>query len=88
MDPRFREHCPVKVRGRDAHVLYRARLEAEREQYMELDVPDICHKRSFYYDVVEGKPFNFTPESSVTMIQIKFLLAFLNSGGQPWTLEE
>ena len=45
---RFRErYCPGKVRGRDARVLYSVTLEKEREQYMELDVPDLCYKRPF-----------------------------------------
>ena len=43
IDQRFRERfCPGKVRGKDARVLYGVKLEKEREQYMELDVPDLC----------------------------------------------
>ena len=58
-DQWFREkHCP----GRDERVLYASRLEAEREVYMELDVPDLDFKRPLYYDVLEGKPFTFTTE--------------------------
>ena len=46
---RFREkHCPKKVRGRDGRVLYGSKLEAEREIYMELDVPDLDFKRPFF----------------------------------------
>ena len=77
IDQRFRErYCPGKVRGRDARVLYGVKLEKEREQYMELDVPDSCYKRPFYYDVIEGKPFTFTTESSRIRIQIERLLVF------------
>ena len=55
---------------------------------MHLDVPELDHKRPFYYDVVEGKPFTFTSASSRTLIQIELLLIFLRGGGQLWTLEE
>ena len=34
-----------KVRGRDGRVLYGTKLEAEREFYTELDVPDLDYKR-------------------------------------------
>ena len=62
-DQQFREkYCPGKVRGRDGRVLYGAKLEAEREFYMELHIPDLDIKRPFYYDVLEGKPFTFTTE--------------------------
>ena len=65
IDQRFREKfCPGKVRGRDARVLYGVKLEKEREQYLELDVPDLCYKRPFCYDVIEGRPFTFTREST------------------------
>ena len=41
-NPHFRENfSPRKVRGRDARVLYGVKLEKEREQYKELDVPDL-----------------------------------------------
>ena len=47
-DQRFREkYCPGKVRGCDGRVLYGSKLEAEREIYMELDVPDLDFKRPF-----------------------------------------
>ena len=55
---------------------------------MHLDVPELDHKRLFYYDVVERKPFTFTTASSQTLIQIELLLIFLRGGGQLWTLEE
>ena len=62
--------------------------EKEREQYMELGVPDVCYKRPFFYDVVEGKLFTFTTESTRIRIQIELLLVFLKSGGQLWALDE
>ena len=55
---------------------------------MHLDVPELDHKRPFYYDVVEVKPFTFTSASSRTLIQIELLLIFLRGGGQLWTLEK
>ena len=86
-DQRFRErYCPGKVRGRDAQNLYGVKLEKEGEQYMELDVPDLCYKRPFYFDVIEGKPFASTAESSRIRIQIELLLIFFKSGGQLWAL--
>ena len=89
IDQRFRgRYCPGKVRGRDARVLYGVKLEKEREQYMELDMPDLCYKRPFYYDVIEGKPFTFTTESTRIRIQIELLLIFLKSGGQLWALDD
>ena len=43
-DQRLREKiCPGKYRGRDGKVLYGSRLEAEREVYMELDLPELSH---------------------------------------------
>ena len=88
-DQRFREkHCPGNVRGRDGRVLYGSKLEAEREVYMELDVPDLDFKRPFYYDVLEGKPFAFTSEESRVRIQINLLVTFLKSEGQLWALED
>ena len=85
IDQRFRKkYCPGKVRGRNARVLYGLKLEKEREQYMELDVPDECYKRPFYYDAIEGKFFTFTTESTRIRIQIALLLIFLKSGGQLW----
>ena len=88
-DQRFREkHCPGKVRGRDGRVLYGSTLEAEREFYMELDVPDLDFKRPFHFEVLEGKPFIFTTEESRVRIQINLLMTFLKSGGQLWALED
>ena len=88
-DQRFREnYCPGKVRGRNGRVLCGSRLEAERECYMELDVPDLDFKRPFCYDVLEGKPFTFTTEESRVRIEISLVMTFLRSGGQLWALED
>ena len=88
-DQRFRaRYHPSKVLGSDGRTLYGSKLEAEKELVMHLDVPKSDHKRPFYYDVVEGKPFTFTSASSRTLIQIELLLIFLRGGGQLWTLEE
>ena len=88
-DQKFRtRYHPLKVRGSDGRTLYGSKLEAEKELFMHLDVPELDHKRPFYYDVVEGKPFTFTTASSRTLIQIELLLIFLRGGGQLRTLEE
>ena len=88
-DQRFRaQYHPSKVRGSDGRTLYGSKLAAEKELFMHLDVPELDHKRPFYYDVVEGKPFTFTSAISQTLIQIELLLIFLRGGGQLWTLEE
>ena len=87
-DQRFRaKYCPGKDRGRDGRVLYGSKLEAEREFYMELDVPYLDFKRPSYYDVLEGKLFTFTTEEPLVRIQINLLMTFLKSGGQLWALE-
>ena len=54
---------------------------------MELDLPDLSHKRPFYYHVLESKPFSFTTEEARIRIQINLLTIFLKSGGQCWALE-
>ena len=88
-DQRFRaRYHPSKVRGSDGRTLYGSKLEAEKELFMHLDVPELDHKRPFYYDVMEGKPFTFTSANSRALIQIELLLIFLRGGGQLWTLEE
>ena len=88
-DQRLREKiCPGKVRGRDGRVLYGSRLEAEREVYMELDLSELSHERTFYYDILEGKPFTFTTEEDRIRIQINILIFFLKSGGQLWASED
>ena len=51
-------------------------------------MPDLCYKRPSYYDVIEGKPFTFTTESTSNRIQIELLLIFLKSGGQLWALDD
>ena len=87
-DQRFREkHCPGKVHGGGGgRVLYGSKLQAEREFYMELDVPDLDFKRPFYYDVLEGKPFTFTTEESQVRSQINSLITFSKSAGKLWAL--
>ena len=71
-DQRFRaRYHPSKVRGSDGRTLYASKLEAEKELFMHLDVPELDHKRPFYYDIVEGKPFISTSASSRTSIQIE-----------------
>ena len=88
-DQRFREkYCPGKVRGRHGRVLHGSKLEAERELYMDLYVPNLDFRRPFYYDVLEGKPFTFTTEESRVRIQINLLMTFPKSGGQIWALED
>ena len=88
-DQRFRaRYYPSEVRGSDGRTLYGSKLEAEKELFMHLDVPELDHKRPFYYDVVDGKPFTLTTASSRTLIQIELLLIFLRGDGQLWTLEE
>ena len=88
-DQRLREKiCPSKVRGRDGRVLYLSKLEAEREVYMELDLPELSHKKPFYIDVVEWKPYAFTTEEVRIRIQISLLTIFLESGGQFWASED
>jgi len=84
---RLRE-CPGNVRVRDGRVLYGSTLEVERQLNMELDLPDLSHKRPFYYDVLEGKPLTFRTEEDVVRIQINLLTIFLKSGGQLWALED
>ena len=87
-DERFREQLfPGKTRRRDDQVLFVTKLETKREQDMDLDVPDLCHKRPFYYDVVEGKLSTSTTESSRSRILIELLLTFLKSAGHLWALE-
>ena len=88
-DQRFGALChPSKVRESDGRTLYGSKLEAEKELFLHLEVPKLDHKRQFYYDVVERKPFTFTSTNSRTLIQIELLLIFLKGGGQLWILEE
>ena len=51
-----------KVRGSDGRTLYGSKLQAEKELFMHVDVPELDHKRPFYYNVGEGKPFTFTTQ--------------------------
>ena len=86
---RFREkYRPRKVCGRDGRVLYGWKLEAERDFYMELDVPDLDFQRPFYYDVLEGKPCILTTEDLRVRIPINLLMKLWKIGGQLWTLED
>ena len=63
-DQRFREKfCLGKVRGRDKRVLYDSRSEAEREVYMELDVPDL----------VKGLSITTCWSESLLLLQLKSL---------------
>ena len=81
-DQRLREKiCPGKVRGRDRRVLYESELEAERELYMELDLPDILHNRPFYSDVLEGKTFTFITEEARMGTQNSLLSFFSEMWG-------
>ena len=81
-EQRFRtRHLSSKVRRSDERTLYGSELEAEKEFFMNLDVPDLDHKRPFYYDVIDGKPFTFNSASSRTLIQIELFLIFLKEGG-------
>ena len=71
-DQRFRaRYHPSKVSGSDGRTLYGSKLEAEKEFFMHLEVPELDHKRPFFYDVLEGKPFTFTSASSRTLIQFE-----------------
>ena len=54
---------------------------------MHLEVLEKNHKRPFYYDVFEGKPFTFTSATSRTVIKAELLLIFLRRRGELWTLE-
>ena len=88
-DQRFRaRYHASKVRGSDGRSLCGTKSEAEQDNFMHLDVADSEQKHQFYYDVIERKPFTFTPESSRVLTQIELLLIFLKGGGQLWTLEE
>ena len=76
-DQRFRaRYHPSNVRGSDGRTLYGSKLEAEKELFMHLEVPEVDHKRPFFYDVVEGKPFTFNLASSRTLIQFEIAVDF------------
>ena len=88
-DQSFRApYHPSKVRGSDGRTLYGPKLEAEKELFMHLEVPELDHKSPLYYNFIERKPSTFTSASSRTLIQVELLLMFLKCGGQLWTLEE
>ena len=86
---RFRaRYDPSKVRGSDGRTLYGSKLEAKKELFMHLEVLELDHKRPFFYDVLEGKPFTSISAKSQTLIQNELLLIFIRGRGQLWTLEE
>ena len=88
-DQRFRaRYHPSKLRGSDGRTLYGSKLEATKDLFNQLEVPELDHRSPFYYDVIVGKPFTFTSSSSRTLIQVELLLIFPRGGGQLWTLEE
>ena len=70
-----------------AVVFHGWKLEAEKDLFMHLDVPDLDHKRPFHYGVAERKPFTFTTESARVSIQTDLLTICLREGGQLRTLE-
>ena len=47
-------------------------------------MPDINHRRPFYYDDLEGKQSTFKSGESHIRMQIVLLMIFSNSGGQLW----
>ena len=48
-DQRFRaRYHPSKKRGSDGRTLYGSRLDVEEELFMNLDVPELDHKRPYY----------------------------------------
>ena len=88
-DQRFRaRYHPSKVHGLDGRRFYGSKLEAEKEFFMHLEVPELDYKRPFCYDFIEGKPFTFTSASLRTLTQSELMLIFLKGGGQLWILEE
>ena len=88
-DQRLREKiCPGKFRGHNGSVLYGSKLEAERELYVELDLPNLSHKRPFHYVILEGKPLTLTTEEARIRIQINLLTIVLRSVGQLWALDD
>ena len=76
---RARYHL-TKLRGSDGRTLYGSKLEAEKVLFMHLDVPDLEHKRPFHYHVAERKPFTFTTDSALVLMQIELLTFFLRGG--------
>ena len=77
-----------RVRGSDGRTLYGTKLEAKKELILHLDVTDLDPKRPIYHEVIKGKPFTVTSESSRVLTQIELLMIFLKRGDQLWTLEE
>ena len=79
---------PTKLRGSDGRKLKGSKLEAGRDLLVLLDVRDLVHKRRFYYDVTEEKPFTFTNKSAPVPMQMELLTSFLRGRGQLWTFGE
>ena len=84
----FRQDQPYRdlylleaVRRKDA-LVYWARLLADWEVYRISEVPEIDHKRPFYYDVSEGKAFIFTSGEDRIRKQLQLLTILLKGGGQ------
>ena len=77
--------CPVSPQESTSYV---SKLETAKDFFMHLDVPDLEHKRPFYYDVAERTPFNITTEREGISMQIELLTIFLRGRAQVWTLEE
>ena len=69
-------------------MLYGARPVAKRQVYMICEVPEMDHKKLFFYDVVERKPFVFTSGKDCVRFQLHLLKTFLKGGGQLWLLDE
>ena len=64
-DQRLKEKiCPRKVRGCDGR-LYGSKLETERELYVELEMPDLSHKRPLLMMFWKGSRFFTTKEARI-----------------------
>ena len=88
-EQRYRQnYCPDALRGTDARLIHGIRLAAEGEVYMDWEIPEMDHKWPFYYEVVEGKPFQFTSVDGRGRFEIQPLNTFLKSGDQFWVQED
>ena len=70
------------LRGKVARILFGARLADEGEIYIDLEVTEMGHRRRFFYNVVEEKPFMCTSEDDCVMIQLQLLMTSLRRDGQ------
>ena len=84
---RVRYH-PSEVLGSDGPNLYGTKLEAEKELFMQLNIPDLDQQRPFNYDVIKRKLNTFKFENLRMLRHVELLLIFLEKGGQLWTQEE